>query len=417
MPSLYEIKSRAKTLARDSLKWSEGLYRLYVSIKGPLEEMGAAQSLRFYREEASRRGIRVPKEEALQSALRRRLESRGIYPVPKPKGALHIFLTFPLALWESTLPKILSPFGKVTVFEWRSLGFDDASPRWLKEREGMNRLMLEAFEKAHADHPVDVVFGYLSGHNTNPETLRAMANRGAVILNICMDDKGGFPGPLEGGRYRSPAAIASAVDLNLTTSPECVIKYLVHGGSAMFWPLAADPALHKPYDVPFDIDVSFIGGKHCWRPIFIKRLRKMGIDVKAFGPGWENGPVVGEELIKIYSRSRINLGFSAVGNSRNVRYLKIRDFEIPMSGGLLVTQDNPELASCYEIGKEIVVYENEFDCAEKIRWVLDHPAQAAQIREAGRRRALRDHTWERRFSGLFQLVGMLNQQVGGCNLI
>ncbi len=412
MPSLYAIRNRVKNRTRTFLHRFETIYQFYSSIKGPLEERDVARSLRYYRAEAAKKGVAFPKNSELRVLIRHRLDARGIVPVAKPKGALHLFLAFPMALWESAFPKILAPFGKVTVFEWRSLGFDDTSPGWLKIREVMNKQMFEAFEKANAEQPVDVVFGYLSGHNTNPEILLSMARRGAVIMNMCMDDKGDFPGPKEGDRYRSPAGIAAAVDLNLTTSPESVVKYLVHGGLALFWPPAADPTLHKPYNLTFEFDVSFVGGKYCWRPTFIRRLQEMGIDARAFGPGWENGAVFGENLIKLYSRSRVNLGFSAVGNSRNVRYLKIRDFEIPMSGGLLLTQNNPELSSCYEIEKEILVFEDEFDCARKIRWVLDHPREAAKIREAGRRRALRDHAWEKRFSDIFQLAGLLKPSAG-----
>jgi len=274
----------------------------------------------------------------------------------------------------------------------------------------MEHRLSEAFQKAHAKRPVDIVFGYVSGHVVGCETLAAMAASGAIMVNISMDDKANVPGRLEGGRYYSAPPIAAAVDLTLTTSPESVIKYQVHGGLALFCPLAANPDLYHPYDLPFRYDVSFVGGKHCWRPFFIRKLTQNGIHVTAFGPGWDNPPLVGEALARVYCQSRINLGFSAVGNSRNVRYLKTRDFEIPMSGGLLLTQNNPELATCYEIGKEIVVFEKEADCVEKIQWLLAHPDEAAKLRDAGRRRALRDHTWDRRLSDVFQLLGVLDPE-------
>ena len=47
------------------------------------------------------------------------------------------------------------------------------------------------------------------------------------------------------------------------------------------------------------------------------------------------------------------------------------------------------------------------DCAHKIRTLLAHPVKARRIREAGRARALRDHTWERRFEDAFSTVGLL----------
>lgn len=211
-----------------------------------------------------------------------------------------------------------------------------------------------------------------------------------------------------GGRYTSTAAIASVVDLNLTNSPESIIKYRVHGGLGMYWPKGACHDIHKPYRTRFEFDVSFVRGKYGWRPKFVERLQKMDIKVTCFGNGWENGPLSNEEMVRLYSLSRINLGFAAVGHSKKLMCLKGRDFEVPMSGGLYLTQDNPELSLVYEVGKEIVTYQKVRDCAEKIRYLLDHPEEAAKIRKAGRERALKDHTWERRFERIFKMVGLLN---------
>lgn len=344
----------------------------------------------------------------IQRALRKRLLARDIKPTPKKKGDLHIFLVFALSNWEKVLPFALQPFGKVTIFEWRSMAFDDCSRDWLKYRDRMNVEMLKSFHKANLEQPVDAVIGYLSGYNTDPKTLSKIGEDGAVIFNFCWDDKLNFPGKIVGGRYTSPAAIASAVDLNLTNSPESIIKYAVHGGLAMFWPEAAHPDIHKPYDLTFEYDVSFVGGKYGWRPRFIAKLKRMGIKVACFGNSWENGPLSNEEMVKLYSRSRINLGFAAVGHSKKLMCLKGRDFEVPMSGGLYLTQDNPELSLVYEVGKEIVTYQDVKDCAEKIKYLLDHPEEAAKIRKTGRERALKDHTWERHFEQIFKMVGLLN---------
>jgi len=88
---------------------------------------------------------------------------------------------------------------------------------------------------------VDVVVGYVSGATVAPEVLTRMAADGAVVTNFCFDDKVYWPGARLGGRYRSPAAIAHAVDLNLTSDPNGIIRYAAHGGIAMFHPEAADP--------------------------------------------------------------------------------------------------------------------------------------------------------------------------------
>ena len=178
----------------------------------------------------------------------------------------------------------------------------------------------------------------------------------------------------------------------------------------MFWPEAAHPSVHRPYDLPFKWDVSFVGQCYGWRPVFIKCLTKLGVKVDCFGKGWPNGPLSAEEMIKHYSCSRINLGFSGIGQSRKLMCLKGRDFEVPMSGGLYLTDNNPELSLVYNIGNEIVIYENVVHCAKVIRELLSNPERMQAIRQAGRKRCLRDHTYEVRWTKVLLMAGLLREE-------
>ena len=383
------------------------LYRGNAFLKEKLQKRKYSTELTYYQAKAARKGIVVPNEEELFQALQERLKNHGINPILKSKGELNIFLAYYVSNWEAVLPKALKSFGRVTEFEWRSKGFDDSSPDWLAQRDRMNEAMLSLFYKVHKEQPIDAVVGYLSGYNTNPLTVIKMGDSSAVIFNFCWDDKIGFRGKRAGGRWSGPAALASVVDLNLTNAPDSCIKYMVEGGLAIFWPEAADPDVHKLYDLPFEYDISFVGQCYGWRPKIINNLKKAGINIVTFGPGWKNGSLSDEEMIKLYSRSRINLGFAGIGYSKKLMCLKGRDFEVPMSGGLYLTQDNPELSLVYDVGKEIVTYQDEGDCAEKIRFLLNHPDEAAKIREAGHIKALKDHTWHKRFEQIFRIVGLL----------
>ena len=392
---------------KKKLKNIQFFYRVNAAIKARLQERKGAGELAYYRRKLFEAGMKLPEGDALAHTLQERLSRRGIHPIPKHKGELHIFLAYPLNNWESVLPIVLKSFGRVSEFEWHFKGFGSKSGNWLEQRDSMNKAMLEAFHKANSEEPVDIVVGYLTGYGCDPEILREMGKAGAVIFNFSWDDKLGFNGRMLGGRWTGPAALAQAVDLNLTNAPESCIKYFAEGGLAMFWPEAAHPDIHKPYDLSFKYDVSFVGGKYGWRPRFISRLQKMGVNIACFGNGWENGPLSDEEMVKLYSRSRINLGFAGVGHSKKLMCLKGRDFEAPMSGGLYLTQDNSELSLVYDVGKEIMTYKDEKDCAEKINWLLVHPDEAAKIRDAGRRRVLKDHTWEKRFEDAFKMTGIL----------
>lgn len=381
------------------------LNTLNMAVKSRIQEIQAKRSMEFYRKEAKTLSCSLEIND-IAVALKKRLLDRGMYPSPKSKGELHIFLCFSLNNWENILPIVLKPFGEVTVFQWESAGFFDTHDEWLTYRNNLNKEMLNTFRKAHSKGPIDVMIGYMSNFNTLKETLIEIGKTGVTIFNMSWDDKLYFNGDVR-GQQRSLDKIVSSVDLNLTNAPESVIKYLVHGGLAMFWPEAAHPDIHKSYDLPFEYDVSFVGQKYGRRPKFIARLRKMGINVACFGNGWENGPLPDEKMVELYSRSRINLGFAGVGYSRKLMCLKGRDFEVPMSGGLYLTQDNPELALVYHVGKEIVTYKDEKDCFQKIKRLLANPDEADGIRKAGRKRVFRDHTWEKRFSDIFRIAGLL----------
>jgi spore maturation protein CgeB len=378
-------------------------------LKAWMVERDAATTRQRYSEYARRRGTIVPEGPHLQAALTSRIADRQArLHWPKPSGGLHIFLTFPLCNWEAVLPKALASFGQVSMYEWRSHGFDNSASDWLRRRDVMNRELLQAFHSAHRRRPIDVVVAYVSGYTVAPEALHEMAAHGAIITNFCFDDKISWPGPIRGGRYASTASIAHEVDLNLTSDPNGMLKYFAHGGLSMFHPEAADPDWCRPLDSPFKYDVSFVGACYGWRPRLVEGLRRHGINVVCFGKGWANGAISNEDMNAIYGSSRINLGCGGIGFSKNLLCLKGRDFEVPMTGALYLTQHNPELSLVFDVGREILTYRDIEDCAQVIRATLDNQRGAAEIRHAGRERCLRDHTYAARWTRVFRMLGAIS---------
>ncbi|MFC1578165.1 glycosyltransferase [Thermodesulfobacteriota bacterium] len=393
---------------KQHLKTIPWINRANAKLKALIHEYKAAAELRHYRRTRSAAVTESFDSSTIGQAVRKKLSDRGVDVTPKSKGDLHIFLAYTLYNWEAVLPRALEPFGLITEFEWRSRGFDGKfNKSSFESNRKVSKEMLDAFYQSNDKRPVDVVVGYLTGYMTDPSILQKMGKAGAVILNFSWDDKLGFRDRMYGGRWSGPAALAAVVDLNLTNAPESCLKYDGEGGLAMFWPEGAHPDIHKPYEVPFEFDVSFVGKKYGWRPRFIEQLPKKGINITCFGSGWDNGKLSDEEMVKLYSRSRINLGFAGVGHSKKLMCLKGRDFEVPMSGGLYLTQDNPELSLVYDVGREIMTYRNEEDCIQKISYLLANPDMAANIRIAGRKRALDDHTWENRFDNAFRYTGIM----------
>ena len=77
-----------------------------------------------------------------------------------------------------------------------------------------------------------------------------------------------------------------------------------------------------------------------------------------------------------------------------------------MSGALYCTGYTEELAEFFEPDKEVLVYRNQHELLDKVRYYLAHPDQAERVRQAGRTRALRDHTYHRRFEMLFREINL-----------
>ena len=122
------------------------------------------------------------------------------------------------------------------------------------------------------------------------------------------------------------------------------------------------------------------------------------------------GVATDEEMVRAYCRSRINLGFSSCGathaGGQRILQVRLRDFEVPMSGGFYLVEYMPELEEFFAIGKEIVCYSGREDLAEKIRYYLSHTEEREAIRRAGHERCRRDHTWQKRFETAFQQMGL-----------
>jgi len=112
-----------------------------------------------------------------------------------------------------------------------------------------------------------------------------------------------------------------------------------------------------------------------------------------------------------FARYEVVLNFSNVwsdGRPGSVLtpHVRLRDFEAPMCRTCYLTGDTEEIKEFYEAGKEIDTYKSPEELASKAAYYLERPDEAEQLREAGYRRAIRDHTWEKRFRELFDKTGM-----------
>lgn len=366
-----------------------------------LEKEGAHYN-RLFREG----GLSIPSDAEIKVSVASRFPAR----LSKQKGDLHILAVYHDFNWEGTsLGPALAKFGSVRWLDWRDPGLaGDKHPDEKGWRERMNTGLLQVISRWNLEHRFDVIFTYLSGAQVTAATLRSMRELGAPIVNLALNDKESFVGKIRGGNPIGARDICGYFDLCWTSTRDALEKYIAEGATPIYLPEGANPEIHHPYPEEKIYDVSFVGQCYGNRPEIISRLRKAGIRVETFGPGWPNGPLSTEEMVRTYSRSRINLGFGGVLGHRETFCLKGRDFEVPMSGGVYLTEHHDELAAFYEIGREVVTYTNFSNLLENIRHLLCNPDKAEQIRLAGMMRAMKEHTWEMRFEKIFGVLGVLS---------
>lgn len=367
-----------------------------------------AQRLRkerhYYQQKMHALGLHVPTEEEVGRLLRKKRPDLQA----KEPGSLSILALYHHYNWENeALLPSLRQFGQVRLYDWGG-EYDQQSKEWgrgLKER--MNDELVSRVQKWIKSDQTDVIFCYLSGEIVYPATLRQITAYGVPMVNLALNDKEAFVGKIRGGWATGSRDICRFFDLCWTSTEDALEKYCVEGALPLYLPEGGNPAVHKPSSVEMDIDVSFVGQCYGNRPEVIEKVRAAGIKVEAYGFGWPNGPLTTEGMVHLYSRSRINLGFGGVDGLDATYCLKGRDFEVPMSGGLYLTEYHPELERCYRSGKEIVTYRGIDELIEKIKWLLEHPDEAAKIRQGGYQRAILEHTWEKRFAKVFGLMGVV----------
>jgi len=300
-------------------------------------------------------------------------------------------------------------------------------------RDEMNKKLLEI---VYQEKP-DFCFFFLFGGEFKKEVVKEITQKsGSITLNWFADDHWRFD---NFSKYW-----ASYFNWVATTDSQAVEKYHKVGYKTVIktqW--ACNHFLYQPLNLPKIYDATFIGPPHGNRKKIIEKLQKAGIGVKCWGKGWPAGRISQEEMIRVFSQSKVNLnltkGSSAtvlkslariflsrksersiqienpkqwINNLKSLlgkrqEQIKGRNFEIPGCGGFLITGDADNLRDYYKDGKEIVIYENTEDLIEKIKYYLEHNEERETIAKAGHERTLRDHTYEKRFNEIFKTIGLI----------
>jgi hypothetical protein len=306
---------------------------------------------------------------------------------------------------RSGILQALDRIGELTYFTRSDGSYGQNCPGSEYERRVANsdRLLKLFEEMSGAGRTPDLLLAQTWAGYINPKVLERIRNSyGTTIVNIAMDDRHQYWGRKVNGEWWGTYGLIPHLDLTLTAAPECVEWYEKEGCPAIYFPEASDPEIFHPMKhLPKIHDVSFVGGRYGIREKIVSAIRHAGVQVTA---GWDSGRLDAKAVPRLFAQSKIVLGIGTVGYCDDFYALKMRDFDGPMSGSFYLTHDNPDLYSLYEVGKEIETYRSMQDCVEKVEAYLAEGERRERIAAAGRERAARDHTWDRRFSVLFDIL-------------
>lgn len=297
-----------------------------------------------------------------------------------------------------------------------------------RNRPRLSEALLAQVRKEHGKRPIDLFFSYFYNACSEPGVIREIGSLGIVTVNWFCN-----------ASYQFHLVREIAPEYHFCLVPEKfrLEDYRRAGANPIYCQEAANPDIYRPYPGPQIHDVGFIGQAYGERPTLIESLIKHGVAVSVWGPGWEHlrkrrpslnpahwgkidtspkisqrligGILSDEDMVRTFSRTKVNLGFAGCWaddkSSTRVTQIRLRDFEVPMSGGFYLTEFQDELEEFFKIDFEIVCYRGKEELVDKIRFYLSRPDLRERIRFAGRQRCLEDHTWEKRLKAVFRQMG------------
>jgi len=142
-----------------------------------------------------------------------------------------------------------------------------------------------------------------------------------------------------------------------------------------------------------------------------QRKPQFGPDqAKALPVNLTQGFVPNDAMAALFRNSKINLGFTRmIGHDPSrpgVNQVKLRDFEVPMAGGFYLVEKAPDYEGLFKPGVEVETWNGIDELLEKVSYYLSHDSEREAIARAGAARARAEHTWEKRFRGLFDELGL-----------
>ena len=115
-----------------------------------------------------------------------------------------------------------------------------------------------------------------------------------------------------------------------------------------------------------------------------------------------DSPIFGREMFQAISNSKIC--FNSHGEIAGDYACNIRLFEATGMGSLLFTDHKKNISELFDVDNEVITYNNFEECVEKVKWLLNHPADIERISIAGQSRTLKSHRLKDRVLQMNEII-------------
>ncbi len=191
---------------------------------------------------------------------------------------------------------------------------------------------------------------------------------------------------------------------------------------AIYWPMAVNTHVFSPPPTDDErspaIPVLFVGGPTRERVDTLGPIAGSGLTIHGYDPeGWRansrlrfcyRGEVMEREHLRgLYRRARISINIT---RRHGASSLNMRVFEAMACGSLVLTDDRSDASALFADGKEIVVYRDAVDLAEKVTYFLANEGARRRIAGAGARKVHQTHTYSQRLRSIAPVVRQFYQE-------
>lgn len=278
--------------------------------------------------------------------------------------------------------------------------------------EMVSQVLLESVN----ERPIDILI-CLALAPISPRVLMELRKRGVITVLWFVEDY---------TRFTYWKEMAQYYDFVFTIQRgQCLEAIRGAGaGEVHYLPVACDPGIHTPMALSAEerqrwgSPISFMGaGYHNRQQLFASLAE---YPLKIWGTEWpgcrpfdrmvqEGGRrLTPAEYVKVFNASDININLHSSHERDGVDpfgdFLNPRTFELAASGVFQLVDQRSLLPEAFDVGSEIVTFSSVRELKEQIEYYLAHPEARGRIAQAGRARALKDHTYTARLKQMLSIV-------------